>query len=100
MRPKQQFIWAPDLKKALAELVAYYGQHEDELRRRGSMSFARYPPLELQTVIHEVYDVLRPRWRKEALVPEQPITPEENERIMAKIKPMMEAFEKERKGRA
>ena len=100
MRPKQQFLWAQDLKKALAEFVAYYAQHKEELRRRGSMNFARYPPLELQTVIHDVYDALRPRWREEALVPEKPITPEENERIMAKIRPMMEAFERAQKGRA
>lgn len=93
MRPKQQFVWAPDLKEALAELVVYYGQHEEELRRRGSMDFARYPPLELQTVIHNVYDVLRPRWRKEALVPKHPITPEENARIVAEIKPMRDAIE-------
>lgn len=58
------------------------------------MSFARYPPLELQTVIHDVYDVLRPRWREESLVPEKPITPEESARIMAEMKPMMEAMEK------
>jgi hypothetical protein len=97
MRPKQKFIWAQDLKKGLAEFVAYYAQHEEELRRRGSMSFARYPPLDLQTVIHDVYDALRPRWRKEALVPEKPITPEENARIMAKVRPMMEAFERARR---
>lgn len=100
MRPKQQFIWAPDLKKALGEFVAYYAQHEEELRKRGSMSFARYPPLDLQTVIHDVYDVLRPRWREEALVPEKPITPEENARIMAKIRPMMEAFERAQRDRS
>jgi hypothetical protein len=97
MRPKQKFIWAQDLKKGLAEFVAYYAQHEEELRRRGSMSFARYPPLDLQTVIHDVYDALRPRWRKEALVPEKPITPEENARIMAKVRPMMEACERARR---
>lgn len=100
MRPKQRFLWAPHLKGALAEFVAYYAQHEEELRKRGSMSFARYPPLELQTVIHEVYDALRPRWREEALVPEKKVSPEESARIMAELRPMMEAFERARKGRA
>ncbi|WP_309663170.1 hypothetical protein [Sphingomonas sp.] len=99
MRPKQQFVWAPDLKKALAEFVAHYEQHDEELRKQGSMRFARYPPLELQTVIHDVYDELRPRWREDALVPEKPISPEENARIMAEIKPMMEAFEAARRKR-
>ncbi len=98
MRPKQHFIWAQDLKKALVEFVAYYKQHEDELRARGSMSFARYPPLDLQTVIHDVYDALRPRWREDALLPEKKITPEENARIMAQIKPMMDAFNRAQKG--
>jgi hypothetical protein len=94
MQSKQQFLWAPDLKKALAQFVAYYAQHEEELRRRGSMSFARYPPLELQTVIHDVYDALRPRWREESLVPEKRITPEESAQLMEKMKPMMEAIER------
>jgi len=45
-------------------------------------------------VIHEIYDELRPRWREEALVPETPISAEENARIMAELRPMMEAIEK------
>lgn len=94
MKPRQQFIWAQDMKKALAELVRYYTQHEEELRKQGSMQFARFPPLQLNTIIHEVYDRLRPRWREEALVPEKPITPEESARIMEQIRPMREAFER------
>lgn len=98
MRPKQQFIWAQDLKTALVEFVAFYKEHEDELRKEGSMTFARYPPPNLQTVIHDVYDALRPRWREEALLPKEKLTPEDNARIMARMKPMMEAIDRAAKG--
>ena len=49
-------------------------------------------------MIHDVYDALRPRWRGDALVPEKKITPEENARIMAQIKPMMDALNLAHKG--
>jgi len=62
------------------------------------MGFARFPPLELETVIHEIYDSFLPRWRDEALIPREPITPEESARIMAKLRPMIESFENARRG--
>jgi hypothetical protein len=94
MNSNQRFIWGQDLKAALSQFVAHYAQHDEELRKQGMVGFARFPPLELNTVIHDVYDALWPRWRKEALVPHKPVTPEENARIMAEIRPMIEAFER------
>jgi hypothetical protein len=96
----QLFIWAQDLKASLREFVTYYEGHQEEIRKQGSMRFARFPPLEMDSVIHAIYDKLRPRWREEALVPEEPITPEESARIMAEIRPMIEAFEKAAGGKS
>jgi hypothetical protein len=94
MDHNQLFIWGSDLKKGLKELVVYYDDHKAELATQGSMKFAAYPPLELNTSIHTAYDKLVPDWRIYAAAPAQPpITKEENERIMAKLKPMLDAID-------
>jgi len=91
---KQRYVKSDDMQTALRELVAYFSDHEAELKATGMMGFGRYPPLSHNTVIHQLYDEFIPRWRKDALVPEKKITPEENERIMKELQPFMEAIEK------
>jgi hypothetical protein len=90
---KQRYVKSDDMQAALRVLVAYYSAHKAELRTKGMMGFARYPPLTIDTAIHRLYDDLMPRWRKDALVPEKKITPQENERIMRELRPFMEAIE-------
>jgi len=98
MAPTQRFVDGDTLKAGLAELARYYCDHEEELRRQGSMRFAEYPPLSLATCVHELYDHFDPQWRKRAIEPREPISKEENDRIMAKLRPKIEAFERARQG--
>ena len=91
---KQRYVKSDDMQAALRELVAYYADHGEELRAQGTMGFARYPPLDRDTIVHKVYDDLMPKWRENALEPRKKITPEENERIMKKLRPFMDAIEK------
>src|SRR6266571_1630868 len=44
LRPDQRYCWGPDLKADAAKLRAYYENLPDEIRRRGSMTYARLPP--------------------------------------------------------
>lgn len=90
----QKYVKSDEMQAALREMEVYYSDHEVELRARGTMGFARYPPLAHNTVIHRLYDDLVPRWRKDALVPEKKITPEENERMMQELRPFIEAIGK------
>lgn len=89
---RQLYVKGDELQTGLKRLVEYYAQHEKELAKMGTMGFARYPPLEIQTSVHDIYDRLSPNWREEAVKPKQKISPEENQRIMAKIRPMIEAM--------
>jgi hypothetical protein len=82
------------MQAALRDLVAYYADHEVELRATGMMGFGRYPPLNRDTIIHRLYDDLMPTWREDALVPEKKITPEENDRLLRELRPFMDAIEK------
>lgn len=96
MDDSQLFIWGSDLKRGLREIVSYYEKHSAELKAIGSMSFAEYPPLELMTPIHDAYDKHSPGWRKYAATgPKPPITKEESDKIMARLKPMMDAIRKQ-----
>lgn len=90
----QRYVKGDALQAALRELVTYYGQHEAELKATGMMGFARYPPLSHDTIVHQLYDDLMPRWRKNALAPQKKITPEESERMMTEMRPFMDAIEK------
>jgi hypothetical protein len=89
----QRFAPGEDLHSALRELSAYYREHGEELRSQGMMGFASYPPLDRTTYIHILYDSLMPDWRALAAEPRRHITPEENARMMEKLRPMMEAIE-------
>lgn len=91
---KQLYIKGDELQAGLKRLVEYYAQHEKELAKLGTMGFARYPPLDIHTSVHDIYDRLAPHWREEASKPKRKISPEENERIMAEIRPMMEAMKR------
>ena len=90
----QLFIESDVLQAALRQLAEYYRQHEQALKQQGTMGFARYPPLDFETDIHGIYDKLLPDWRKLAAEPVKKITPEENSRIMAELRPMMEAMDR------
>jgi hypothetical protein len=85
LQSNQTFVWAKDLKTALQSLVFYYGERADELKQKGRAHFARYPPLDLQTSIHEAYDVTTPEWRLDAAQPQEELTPEQRAAIMAKL---------------
>lgn len=93
LRDYQRFVPSDDMQMALRELAAYYREHEAELKAQGTMGFAAYPPLDRHTLIHDLFDGLMPGWREIAAEPKTPITPEENARIMAQLRPMMDAIE-------
>lgn len=90
----QVYVRSDDMQEALRALVGYYSNREADLRAQGSMRFARYPPLDLDTEVHHIYDRLMPKWRQDAATPPKEITPEENARIMEKLRPMREAIDR------
>ena len=63
LRPYQRFCWGPDLKAGATALAAYYEGIPDEVRRTGSMNYARLPPKDGDFFIAKIFDDLRPGWR-------------------------------------
>jgi hypothetical protein len=64
LRPDQRFYWGPTLKADAAKLRAHYESLPDEIRRTGSMNYARLPPKDDRFLVAEIFDELRPGWRE------------------------------------
>lgn len=89
----QFFLPGRELKAALSELVAYYENMPDELKRKGSYHYAKYPPLHMQNAVTAAYDNVWPEWRDWAVRPsDPPRSPEEQRRLLARLEANMKAF--------
>ena len=60
----QTFINGQDLKLDLGKLDKHYSELPEEVKLQGIMRFATYPPEEINTVIHKLWDKYLPVWRK------------------------------------
>ena len=66
LRNDQTFIKGSEFKKGLSKINEYYLQFKEKIAEEGVMKFATYPPLEIETPIHKLWDVYCPSWRKSA----------------------------------
>lgn len=66
LREDQTFITASEFKSGLAKINEYYSQFRDEIAEIGVMKYATYPPIEVETSIHKLWDAHCPSWRKNA----------------------------------
>jgi len=60
----QQFIWGPDLKEDLGKLNSHYDTLPSEVKEKGIMSFAGYPPKDRDSLVSKIWDTSFPEWRK------------------------------------
>jgi len=88
----QVFVRGDDLKADLAKLDAHYSQLSDEEKMKGVMSFAHYPPVEGEYLVSQLWDkLMSPDWRKQASEPREPMSKEEQAKIIAEINKIAEA---------
>ena len=92
---KRLFVSGEELKADLAALQTHYELLPEDMRQRGAMTYAQFPPLEGDFLVSKIYDALLPRWREMAREPPVEITPEGNEAIMKELRPMLDAIEAE-----
>lgn len=60
----QSFISGQDLKSSLNQLDKHYSKLPDEVKLQGVMRFAVYPPEEIDTSVHQLWDKFLPIWRQ------------------------------------
>jgi len=66
LKRRQKFIRGADLKAGLKELDEYYTKLPDEVKDKGTMSFASYPPRDVNTFIGQLFNELGWSWQKDA----------------------------------
>jgi hypothetical protein len=84
----QTFVSGDDFKRALRELDEYYSKLPDEVKERGVLSFAQYPPTDITNLISELWDKhMSPKWREMKDESERKIRdPEEDKKTVKKLK--------------
>ena len=100
LRPDQCFVPGNSLKADLAKLVEYYRKLPEEIRNKGSFTYADFPPLEGEYLVSQLYDQLFTGWREYAAAPHHESTQEEKAATMRNLKPMMDAIEKFQKSKS
>ncbi len=88
----QVFIRGQELKADLAKLDAHYAALPDEVKERGVMSFAHYPPTDGDFLISKLWDkLMAPGWRQNAARSRKPLSEEAEKRLISQIREMADA---------
>lgn len=67
LRENQSFVDGTELKEDLAALDRHYDALPDDIKRRGVMSFAAYPPIDEKFLTTRLWDKhMSPNWREHA----------------------------------
>jgi len=70
LRENQSYVSGAELKADLSKLDAYYDTFPDEVKKRGVMSFAFYPPDDKSFLITKLWDKhMNPKWREHEVEP-------------------------------
>lgn len=89
---EQVFIPGHELKRDLAKLDALYSGLPTEVKERGVMSFAHYPPTDGDFLIARLWDkLMAPGWRDNAKRPPVEMSPEAEKRLIEQVRQMKEA---------
>ena len=64
LRPDQEFVWGFDLKKSLKEINIYYSCYPDSEKEKGLWALAPTPPMQVLSLIAELWDRHLLDWRK------------------------------------
>jgi len=83
---KQVFITREELKEDLARIDQHYSTLPEDVKKRGVLSFARYPPTEGEFLTSRLWDkLMRPDWRESASKPGIKMSKEEEKKLLAEI---------------
>lgn len=87
LRDNQMFIPGADLKADLAELDAHYSALPPEVKERGVMSFAHYPPPDDSFLVARIWNrFMAPGWQKRSSSPVPRPNKADSENIMNEMK--------------
>jgi hypothetical protein len=90
LRENQTYIPGVQLKADLAKIDAYFDAFPDDVKNRGVISFAFYPPTEGEFLVSQLWDKhMSPKWRDHKVQPK----PQPDSELSKKIVEEIEHFE-------
>jgi len=91
LRENQTFVLGSDLKKDLEKLNSHYATLPDEIKNRGVVSFATYPPHNDSFLTTKLWDKhMRSGWREHKAINGPPVETERTKEIMERIRRLRE----------
>lgn len=88
----QVFITRDELKEDLARMDKHYSALPDDVKQRGVISFAPYPPTEGDFLASRLWDrLMRPEWREHATQPSIEMSEEEEKALIAEVVELAES---------
>ncbi len=86
LRENQTFVPGSELKADLAKLDAHYDAFPEEVKKRGLMSFAFYPPPDDSFLISRLWDRhMASDWRERQSRPSPPPDPEAQKKLLQQL---------------
>lgn len=82
----QAFVEGSELKRDLRCLDEYYSKLSDEIKQRGVMTFATYPPREGEFLTTSLWDRFLPKWHENARREKKEISKESEAKLVAMLK--------------
>jgi hypothetical protein len=89
-RRNQSFVAGNDLKNALQQMADHYDRLSENEKKHGSMSYADYPPVEMDNAVTKLFDNRFPNWREGANLPKPPRDTSDDAELLAEIKSKFE----------
>lgn len=93
LRADQDFVHADKLKDDLAAIDEFWRSVDAGTTKDAEWNYRHFPPPLEGSITCKLWDKHAPGWRDRAKEPEVEITPERNEAIMKRLKPMLDAVE-------
>jgi len=94
LQKNQIFLDSSKLKADLGKVADLWDNADDETKKKGTMRFVRYPPMDLDLATARIWDLFVPEWRKQAMEPEVERTPNQDAATMKRLQPMIDAIER------
>lgn len=90
LKPDQTFLEGSALKADLGKLDSHYSSFTEEVKSRGILEFAHYPPQDTSFLVTRLWDKYLPAWRKHQAQPLKEISKEAHRKMVTELNRLRE----------
>jgi hypothetical protein len=90
LKSDQTFVEGAELKTDLGKLDSHYSSFPEEVRNRGILEFAHYPPQDTSFLVTRLWDKYLPAWRKHQAQPLKEMSKEAHSKMVTELNRLRE----------